>query len=451
MAGSTPATIKNQPSEQALRVEVFQRGYRRMEQSVTLKPKEARTLNVGTLVAESGGIELRLKNGDVRLDQATISVDGKAIAGAATPSSRVGTALLRLDGLEVGSRTVEIVHPDYEPWKQEVSVRDQENTAVNVELKPKPGRLTVRADPGQIVLTVNGRAVRPEEIRNGEILLPAGETLELQASARGYKTASRSLTLAPNGAQAWDVALEKQTYPEPGQAWENTLGMKFAPVPGTGVLFCIWETRVQDFEAFVRATNYDATGGMYSDRGDGWKQQGDTWRSPGFPQGPTHPVVGVSQDDARAFCRWLTEKERGEGRLASNQEYRLPTDAEWDSAVGKEEFPWGSQWPPPRGAGNYADEAAKRGRYKNWSIIDGYDDGYDATAPVGSFTANRLGLYDLGGNAWEYVEDRSRGVRGASFDGNVRGLLASSYRDYNNLDRYCYVGFRCVVAVGSAR
>jgi formylglycine-generating enzyme required for sulfatase activity len=119
-----------------------------------------------------------------------------------------------------------------------------------------------------------------------------------------------------------------------------------------------------------------------------------------------------------------------------------------DAAVGPGDFPWGNQWPPPRGAGNYADEAANRGRYKSWTIISGYDDGYDATAPVGSFTANAHGLYDLGGNVWEYVDDRARGLRGASFGSNDRGDLASSYRidgDGGN------VGFRVVCVVGSAR
>ena len=47
-------------------------------------------------------------------------------------------------------------------------------------------------------------------------------------------------------------------------AWTNSLGQVFVPVSGTKVLFCIWETRVQDFEAFVDATGYDATGGTWS-------------------------------------------------------------------------------------------------------------------------------------------------------------------------------------------
>ncbi|MEY3774878.1 MAG: Serine/threonine-protein kinase pkn1 [Verrucomicrobiota bacterium] len=205
---------------------------------------------------------------------------------------------------------------------------------------------------------------------------------------------------------------------------------------------------MQDFEAFVNETGHDATQGMYSLRSGGWGQHGDTWKSPGFSQGFTHPVVGVNQADAQAFCRWLTDRERRAGRLASDQEYRLPTDAEWDAAVGEEEFPWGSQWPPPRGAGNYADEAAKRGSYKSWTIINGYDDGHDATAPVGSFTPNRSGIYDLGGNVWEYVNDRSHGLRGESFFNYLgRGNLASSYRfTYGN--RSNFIGFRVVLAVG---
>jgi hypothetical protein len=116
--------------------------------------------------------------------------------------------------------------------------------------------------------------------------------------------------------------------PNPGEPWENSLGMKFVPVPGTIVLFSIWETRVQDFEAFVKATSHNA--------GEGWRAPGETGQSfvAGFSQTPLHPVANVTWDDAEAFCRWLTEKERAAGNLSAGQEFRLPTDAEWSRAVG---------------------------------------------------------------------------------------------------------------------
>jgi hypothetical protein len=274
----------------------------------------------------------------------------------------------------------------------------------------------------------------------------AKEKVRMEAEALALRMAEEK-----RQAETARVAAERRARPQLGDAWENTLGMKFVPVQGAGLLFCIWETRVQDFEAFVSATRYDATGGMWSYRNGKWGRHGETWQSPGFEQGPTHPVVGVNEADAKAFCEWLTAKERKEGRLAADRSYRLSTDTEWEQAVGPGEFPWGSEW-PPLAADNYADASAKR-KYPGWPVIEGYEDGYADTAPVGSFTANRYGIFDLGGNVRERVGDRSSAglrVRGASFNFNGRDYLVSSYRGTYG-GRVSDVGFRVVVAVGSAR
>ncbi len=194
--------------------------------------------------------------------------------------------------------------------------------------------------------------------------------------------------------------------PQPSKPWMNSLGMQFVPAGTAGVLFCVWETRAQDFEKFVKATGYDATIGMASLGKDGWKARGHTWKNPGFPQGPTHPVVGMNWGDATAFCKWLTEKERKEGLLGETQEYRLPTNTEWARAAGNGQYPWGNDWPLPEGAGNLSGSEA---RDKDWpeelSIFEGYRDGYARTSPVGKFKPNQYGLHDLTGNAWEWCMD----------------------------------------------
>jgi len=219
--------------------------------------------------------------------------------------------------------------------------------------------------------------------------------------------------------------------------FENTLGMRFVAVPGTTVSFAIWETRVSDYQVFAEG-------------------RGASWSKPDFEQGPDHPAVNVSWEDATAFCAWLTAKERKAGKLPGNQRYRLPDDREWSIAAGlmaeqgtlPEErmktasvWPWGHYWPPLPGDGNYAEELGT--------------DKFAQTSPVGSFKPNRNGLYDLGGNVWEWCENWYNGahvtktLRGGSFSDSGPGYLLTSYRfsgtmNLSNED----IGFRVVLDTG---
>ena len=220
----------------------------------------------------------------------------------------------------------------------------------------------------------------------------------------------------------------------------NSLGMKFVPVPGTRVLFSVWDTRVKDFSAFVEATGYDTE----IDEPSRFRKSGENWKEPGFSQTGDHPVVYVTHGNAKAFCKWLTEQDRMQGKIGKEQEYRLPTDEEWSAAVGSEKYPWGNEWPPLKGAGNYDPSLGV--------------DSYTNTSPVGSFDANKFGLFDMGGNVSEWCEgwwsspddnaEAYRFVRGAAWTYNNETNILSTQRLYWMPVHSCMniFGFRCVLA-----
>ncbi len=320
------------------------------------------------------------------------------------------------------------------------------------------GILELDSTPGGAEVFVDGKKKSTTPEQEGQKLkmeLEEGDH-EVEIRKAGVGSARKKVFVGDRVTQSLTLRIE----PAVPETFTNRLGMKFVPVPDTLVLMCIHETRNQDYAAYAAANN-----GV-----------DDHWKNPVFelpnknytiPEDADHPVVNVSWEDATAFCLWLGQQE--------GKTYRLPTDHEWSCAVGigsqekagetPEEkdgkvagYPWGASFPPPKNnVGNYRDITWVKKGESDITELGDYDDGALLTAGVMRYPANKLGIYDLGGNVWEWCQDKyspkgNTGVlRGGSWRFNPRGRLASSSRGLDSpVYRGLNYGFRCVVVVGGS-
>lgn len=143
---------------------------------------------------------------------------------------------------------------------------------------------------------------------------------------------------------------------------------------------------------------------------------GKSWRDPNFALPPQDhdPVVCVSWNDGRAFCRWLTNRERAAGRLPDGLEYRLPTETEWEYACrgGSKEslyFWWGNELQDGEGRLNISAIDFLPDRKQTWPLGKApWSDGYSFVSPVdhyGNQGRNGFGLADMCGGVWEVILD----------------------------------------------
>lgn len=233
-----------------------------------------------------------------------------------------------------------------------------------------------------------------------------------------------------------------------------------------------YEVTVGEFGEFVDATGYVTTAECDSGAavfvGKKVERRRDaSWNNPYYEQDDRHPVVCVSWYDAVEYCNWRSRRDglepcySGEGDSVtcdfSTNGYRLPTEAEWEYAArsrGRQvKYAWGDSMPfiEGRPAGNTRDEAAHR----EWDIKNywiGYDDGYACTAPVGSFAPNALGVYDIGGNVyewcWDWYDER---FYETSHGENPTGATAGEMRACRDAGFACAIRHECVASRGQGR
>ncbi|MGI9308527.1 MAG: SUMF1/EgtB/PvdO family nonheme iron enzyme, partial [Gammaproteobacteria bacterium] len=463
--GTTPGTIELMAGTR--QIVIRKPGFRTEQRTLSVVAGQQETLPL---------IELEEAGGLISL---TSSPSGSAVT---LNGVFAGNTPVDLEVAKGQSHLIQLSQVGYKTARRNVDVPDGTPVSVQVALQPKLGIVRMTARPADAQLFVDGRS-QGKATQNLE-LLAIPHRLEVRKS--GYETWTRQVTPKPGLPQSFDVQLltpEQAKIAAMPRTLNTSLGQTLQLIrPGEFVMGAPRREqgrRPNEVRRPVRLERW-----FYMSREEVSNKEFRVFK-------PTHtsgaqkyrelafdssPVVMVSWNDAAAYCNWLSKRDGlepayerdGKSWVLSQpvrEGYRLPTEAEWawvarfDAGQGERKYPWGSGMPPPNNSGNYADMAAEDVAS---STIVGYNDGFPVTSPGGAFPANPNGIFDLGGNVAEWVNDRYsvarnstetlidptgpsegqyHGIRGSSWRHSSISELRLAYRDFGDKGRLD-VGFR---------
>ncbi|MEM7610460.1 MAG: PEGA domain-containing protein [Pseudomonadota bacterium] len=378
---------------------------------------------------------------------------------------------------------VRLSSPGYASVTREVTLASAQQRDLSINLAARLGQLTIRTVPADAEILINGRVAGSGTL---EIELPS-EPQRIAVRKEGYESWERTVTPRPGFSQTVDARLLTEADAALAKIDRDltaTNGHELKYFRG-GTFRQGTSRREPDRRANEPLHDVRITRPYYlalkevTNRQFAAFRRGHAAGADVYPSlaGNDNPVVNVSWQDAAAYCNWLSERDgltpayQGEfGTLVpaapATNGYRLPTEAEWVWAArygGRSGAParygWGDDMPPPDETVNLADETSSD---LVSNILNGYRDGFPATAPVGSFAPAASGLYDLDGNVAEWLHDfyasspssdgpqidptgPSRGtdhvIRGAGWRDANATRLRFAYRDFGT-DARLDVGFR---------
>ena len=294
---------------------------------------------------------------------------------------------------------------------------------VTVQSAPKQGVASSPPPPRDPPVPVRDEAAQPVARE-----LEAATTL---TATRDHEDAPELIRI-PNGAFTMGVPPkeeEREGVPKEYRGWSTP--RQSVTIPSSFWLGRYPVTRAQ-FATFIAETGHETGSEAWTFEPDGkgqWtyeRRKNRHWSNPGFEQTDNDPVVCVSYEDAIKYIEWL--------RALTGNEYRLPSESEWEYAARAGTTTarfWGDGRAEAARYAKVADRtlAARMNRdFDPERFFEG-ESGYPFTAPVGSFLPNPFGLYDMLGNVWEWTADVfNETLKGIPLDGSPNTTGDSSRR-----------------------
>lgn len=297
--------------------------------------------------------------------------------------------------LPVGTYRARVEAPGYATREVEVKVRQGKNL-VNVALSRVYGRLGLILRPSHASVTV---AYKDQgQVRSGpyidQMQIPAGP-FTVRATAMRHRNLERNLTMTGSGVNL-DLAMKRFNVDEGRKFRDAMASGGVGPeliIIGPGTFRMGSATGAPDEKPVhqVSVTQpfaigvYETTHAEFK-RYDDWRGEAD------------RPVTNVTVRDVRGYLNFLSRE--------TGYRYRLPSEVEWEYAARADSvasYFFGDDMQTLCTYGNVADAVMKE-RFRKYTTAD-CTDGYVGLAPVGSFQPNAFGLYDVIGNAEEWVED----------------------------------------------
>ncbi|MBW2690471.1 MAG: PEGA domain-containing protein, partial [Deltaproteobacteria bacterium] len=309
-----------------------------------------------------------------------------------------------------------------------------EKRQLSVTLEPQYGTVFITGTPAEAVLYIDNKK---QAKTTGRFRL-ATRPHSIELKAKGYESVTRKVTPQSGYSQRIEIDLQRKKQASAQSAPSKTPLTAPAPANTTGIgqklvlitpkPFLMGASRREagrranesEHKVTMKRSFYLSTREVTNAEYKRFQAQHSSGMSGNRSlEADAHPVANVTWDDAARFLNWLSKKdglppfyreENGTMVVAgtSGVGYRLPTEAEWAFAARmanqkeRVRYPWPGKYPPKGKAGNFADESA---RHLLPVVIEGYSDGFAASAPTGSFPANPTGIQDLGGNIAEWCHD----------------------------------------------